>query len=93
MPLKVQKRWIIRYYCLHDYGNPSIHAKLGRRYHEAALCLRAVEKWAARFRGGQETVKDDSKPGRPPKSDLGGAVLLYLDKQSHSSSREISKAL
>jgi hypothetical protein len=57
------------------------------------LRLRAVEKWAAKFRAGWETVEDDEKPERPPQNDLGDIVLRFLEEQPYSSSREISKAL
>jgi superfamily I DNA and/or RNA helicase len=93
MFLKVQQRSVIRYYFRHDYINKSIHTKLFHVSHEAVLCLRAIEKLAAKIRGGQETIEDDSKPRRPLKSDLGDAVLRYLDKQPHSSLHEISKTL
>jgi hypothetical protein len=68
MSLETQQRSLIRCYCLYQGGNQSIHIKLYRAYHQATFCLRAVVKWAARFGGGQETVEDDSSPGRPPKA-------------------------
>jgi hypothetical protein len=46
-----------------------------------------------RSRAGRETVEDDERPGRPRQNDLGDAVLRFLEKQPHSSSCEISKAL
>jgi hypothetical protein len=48
---------------------------------------------AARFRARRETAEDDERPGRHPHNDLGDAVLRFLEKQPHSSSCEISKAL
>jgi hypothetical protein len=67
--------------------------KLAQGYHQDALRLRVVEKCAARFRAGRETVEDDERPGRPPQNDLGDAVFRFLEKQPHSSLREISKAV
>jgi hypothetical protein len=93
LSLRVQQRSIICCYCLHDYSNESIHTKLCRVYHEASPCLRPVEKWAARFRRGQETVEDDSRPGHSPKRDFIHAVLRYLDKKLRSSSCESRMAL
>jgi hypothetical protein len=55
--------------------------------------LGAVEKWAVRFRARRKTIEDDETPGRPVQNDLGDAVLRFLEKQPHSSSREIRKAL
>jgi hypothetical protein len=73
--------------------NAQIVTKLEPGYHQDALRLRYVEKWAARFRAGRETVEDDESPGRPPQNGHGDAVLRFLEKQLHSSSREISKTL
>jgi histone-lysine N-methyltransferase SETMAR len=93
MSLLLQQRSVVRYYCLRLKSNREILAKLQLAYHEDALCLRAVEKWAARFRAGQETVDDETRPGRPAISDLSEAILQFLERQPHSSSRDISKAL
>jgi histone-lysine N-methyltransferase SETMAR len=54
--------------------------------------VRAVEKWAARFRAGRDTVEDGERPGRPRQNGHDDAVLRFLEKQLYSSSREISKA-
>jgi histone-lysine N-methyltransferase SETMAR len=88
-----QQRSVIRYYCLRGKTNAQIVTKLEQGYHQDALSLRAVENWAATFRAGRETVEDDEGLGRHPQNDLGDAVLRFLRKQPHSSSREISKGL
>jgi hypothetical protein len=73
--------------------NAQIVTKLEQGYRHNALRLRAVEKWAVRFRAGWETVEDDERPKRPPQNDLDDAILRFLEKQPHSSFREIGKAL
>jgi hypothetical protein len=93
MSLLFQQRSVIRYYCLREKTNRQIVTKLEHGYHQDALRLRAVEALAARFRAGRETGEDDERPGRCPQNDLRDAVLRFLEKQPHSSSREISKAL
>jgi hypothetical protein len=93
MTLLFQQRSVIRYYCLRGKTNAQIVAKLEEGYHQDALCLRTVEKWAVRFQAGRETVEDDERPERRPQNDLDDAVLRSLEKQPHSPSREISKAL
>jgi hypothetical protein len=93
MTLLFEQRSVIRYYCLHRKTNPQIVIKLEQGYHQDALRLRAVEKWAARFRAGQKTVEDDERPERPSQNDLGDTVLRFLEKQPHSSFREINKTL
>jgi hypothetical protein len=93
MTLLFQQRSVIRYYCLRGKTNPQIVTKLEQGYHQDAMRLQAVEKWAARFRAGRKTVEEEERPGRPPHNDLGDVVLRFLEKQSDSSSRDISKAL
>jgi hypothetical protein len=46
-----------------------------------------------RFRAGRKTVEDDERPGRHPQNGHGDAVLRFLERQPHCSSREISRAL
>jgi hypothetical protein len=93
MTLLFQQRSVIRYYCLRGKTNIQIVTKLKQSYYQDALRLQVVEKWAARFRAGQETIKDDERPARPPQNDLGDAVPRFLEKQPHSSSREINRVL
>jgi hypothetical protein len=52
-----------------------------------------VQKWAARVRTGQETVEDDERSARPPQTDIRDVILRFLEKNPHSSSRDINKAL
>jgi hypothetical protein len=92
MTLLFQQRSVIRYYCLCGKTNAQIVTKLEQGYHQNTLRLRAVEKWAPRFRAGRDTVENDERSGRPPQNDLGEAILRILERQPHSSSREISKA-
>jgi histone-lysine N-methyltransferase SETMAR len=93
MELKIQQRSVIRYYCLCNKTNEQIVAKLEKAYHHEGFHLRTVEKWAARFRAGQATVEDETRSGRPAETDLSAAVLAFLEKEPHSSARQISKAL
>jgi hypothetical protein len=90
MNLLFQQRFVFRSYSLRGNTNAQIVTKLAQGYCQDAVRLRAVEKWAARFQAGRETVKDDKGPVRPRQNDLGDAVLRFLEKQPHSSSREIS---
>jgi histone-lysine N-methyltransferase SETMAR len=93
MDLKIQQRSVIRYYCLREKSNKQIREKLKQAYPRDAFTLRAVEKWAARFRSGQTTVKDEPRSGRPADTDFGDAVRRLLEEQPRASSRDISKAL
>jgi hypothetical protein len=93
MSLLIQQPSVIRYFVLCQKSNQQIAAKLAKSYGQDALCLRAVQKWAARFRVGQEDVEDDERPGRSPQTDICDVILRFLKKNPHSSSRDMSKAL
>jgi hypothetical protein len=93
MSLLMQQRSVIRYFVLCQKSNQQIAAKRAKGYGQDALCLRAVQKWAARFRAGQENVEDDERSRRRPQTDIGDAILRFLEKNPHSSSRDIRKAL
>jgi NAD(P)H-nitrite reductase large subunit len=67
MLLKIQQSSVIRYCYLSQKTNEEILLKLQKGYQEQALHIRAVEKLAARFRGEQTTVEDESRTGRPRK--------------------------
>jgi hypothetical protein len=63
MSLLLQQRSVIRYFVLRGISNQQITAKLANGYGLDALCLRAVQKWAVRFRTGQHDVEDDDRSG------------------------------
>jgi histone-lysine N-methyltransferase SETMAR len=84
---------VIRYFLLCQKSNQQIAAKLAKGYGQDALCLRTVQKSAAQFRAGQENVEDDERSARPPQTDIRDVILRFLEKNPHSSSRNISKAL
>jgi hypothetical protein len=93
MSLLMQQRSLIQYFVLCRKSSQQIAGKLAKGDGQDALCLRAVQKWAARFRAGQEDVKDDQRSRRPPQKDIYNIILSFLEKNPHSSSRDISNAL
>jgi hypothetical protein len=80
MSLLLQQRFIIRCFVLRGESNQQIAAKLAKAYGLDALCLRALQKWAVRFRAGQHDVEDDDRSGRPRQTDLCDAVLRFPEK-------------
>jgi transposase len=84
MSFRLQQRSVIRYFVLCGKSNHQIAAKLATGYGLDALCLTAVQKWAARFRAGQYNIEDDNRSGRPPQTDLCDAVLRFLEKKRTS---------
>jgi hypothetical protein len=57
-----------------------IAAKLAKSYGLDALCLRAVQKWAARFRAGQHDIEDDDRSGRTLKRIFEMLFSVFLRK-------------
>jgi hypothetical protein len=89
MTLLLQRRSVIRCYCLRGKPDAHIVTRLEQSYHQDASCLRAVEKWSARFRAGREAVEDDERPERPLRtifvmklSDFLGNNLILLSERS-----------
>jgi hypothetical protein len=80
MSLLMQHRSVIRYFVLCQKSNQQIAAKLVKGYGQDALYLRAVQKWEARFRAGQENLEDDERSGRPPQTDIRNVILRFLEK-------------
>jgi hypothetical protein len=60
-------------------------------YEQDALGLRALQKWAARFRTGQEDVNDNDRSGGPPQTDICDLILRFLETKPHSSSRDVTE--
>jgi hypothetical protein len=84
MSLLMQQRSVIRYFVLWQKSNQQIAAKLTKDYGQEEPCLRAVQKWAARFRVGEEDVEDDARPGGPPQIDICDVILHFLEKNQRS---------
>jgi hypothetical protein len=84
---------VTRYFVLCQKSNRQIAAKLAKSYGQDAPCLRVVQKWAVRFRAGQKNVEVDEKSGKPPQTDIRDVILRFLEKNPHSSSRDISQPL
>jgi hypothetical protein len=93
MPLMLQECSAIRYDGLRENTNAQIASKLEIVYHGEVLRIRAVEKLVARFRRGQETFEDEVRSERHSDTNFADAILRFLEKNSHSSSREIRKTL
>jgi transposase len=49
-------------------------------YGHEALSRSAVKKWCKRFINGRIALKDDVRPGRPPKRDLCESLRVLTDE-------------
>jgi hypothetical protein len=93
MSLVLQQQSVIRYSWLRQKANAQSLARLEQAYQEDQLRIRAVAKSAGRFRRGEKSFEDEERSGRPAQNNFHEVVLFFLEEQSHSSSREISKAV
>jgi hypothetical protein len=76
----LQQRSVVRYFVLRGKSNGQIDAKLAKGYGRDALCLRAVQKWVARFRAGQHDVEDDDRSGLRLKRIFAMPFSVFLRK-------------
>jgi hypothetical protein len=91
--MDLKQRSMIRYYVVHKKLNTEIQTKFSLVYGKDAFCQRTVNMWAARFWSGRISVKDDERPGRPSSDSLSDTVSGYLNRNPHTSCREISEDL
>ena len=65
---KIKKRAVIKY--LHKKGLTAkqIHKDMQATSGQSILSCTMVEKWAAQFKRGQESIEDDSHNGQPSTS-------------------------
>jgi hypothetical protein len=64
-----------------------------KSYGDDALSLKAIQKLATQFRARQNDVEDDERSGTPAQTDLRNAILRFLERNPHSSSGNVRKAL
>jgi transposase len=91
--MEPQQHSAIRYFVLGQKSNRAIQAKLSLVYGRDALCRRTVDTWAARFRSGRISVEDNDRSGRSSSANFPAAVSGYLNRNPHTSCREIAKDL
>ena len=66
--MKIDKIWhcgIIKYLQKKVLAPKDIHANMDATLGDDALALSTVKKWAAEFKRGRESLKDDPKSGCP----------------------------
>jgi hypothetical protein len=73
--------------------NEEIHTKLSLTYGKDAVCQRAVDTWAGRFRSERTSVEEDDRRARPSHYDFSAAISSYLERNPHISCRKIPKDL
>jgi len=61
-------------------------------YGKNAVRERTTQEWFARFRSGNQDVKDASRPIRPITEKV-GEILQLVEQDRHASCKEISEAL
>jgi hypothetical protein len=81
----MEHRVVGRFLRLKGLNPPLIHSDPESIYHQDALALPTVCKWRARFRDGRTELSDDSRSGRPRKSDLAPPISSMLKECPFSS--------
>jgi len=88
-----EQRAVIKFFVNCGETNNSIHQWLTRGFGDGAYSLRTVERWAARFRAGRESLGDEPREGRPLDPAIPGLVSKELEDNPNSSTRRLAETL
>ena len=72
---------------------PEIHAELVIGEGNQAITLRTIERWIAKFKLGQETLKDESRSGRPREASTPetiSRIKKLVTENRHITTRELA---
>jgi hypothetical protein len=89
---KHEQRCVMRFFFLQGKKSKAIHGELPAVLGEAAMSLATFKRWCRRFKQGNFSFDDESRPGRPL-SDIGEAVSSFLRKKRFLSARVLAKRL
>jgi transposase len=87
---EVEQGFNVKYFFIKGWCNNKITAELQTTFHDSALSSSAVKRWIRKFKNGDFSCDDDSRPGRPM-SILGQVLQRFLDRYPFSSARVISR--
>jgi transposase len=87
---EVEQRFVVKYFFFKGWGNKKITAELQTTLHDSALSNSTVKRWIRKFKNGDLSCDDDSRPGRPM-SILGPVLQKFLDRYPFASARVMSK--
>ena len=85
-------RYFMLFYYRKDKNAPEACRKILEVYGKNAVSKRTTQEWFARFRSGNQDVKDASRPGRPITEKV-GKILQLVEKDRHASCQEIAEAI
>jgi transposase len=87
---ELEQRFVVKYFFLKGWGNNKISTELQTIFHDSALSSSTVKRWIRKFKTGDLSCDDDSRPGRPI-SILGPVLQKFLDRDPFSSTIVISR--
>jgi transposase len=62
---EVEQRFVLKYFFLKGWGNKMITAELQTTFGDSAISNSTVKRWIRKFKNGDFSGDDDSRPGRP----------------------------
>jgi histone-lysine N-methyltransferase SETMAR len=87
---EVEQRFVVKYFFLKGWGNKTITAELQTTFGDSAISNSTVKRWIRKFKNGDFSCDDDSRPGRPLAT-LGPALQKFLDRYPFASAKVISR--
>ena len=87
---EVEQRFVVKYFFIKGWGNKKITAELQTTFQDSALSNSTVKRWIRKFKNGDSSCDDDSRPGRPV-TILGPVLQKFLDRYPFSSAKVISR--
>ena len=91
--MSYNSRVIIHFLVALGHSNTEIHNLIIKAYGKRAISIRTVERWASRFRAGENLIEDKPRVGRPKSDLILTSIQNLLNEQPFISAKIISKIL
>ena len=89
----IEFRAVVRFLVLLGRSNVEIHEEMRQAYGDQVPTYRFVCKWARLFRGGQGSLEDRPRTGRPRHDDMREAIVSHLTEEPYATVRTMERDL
>ena len=82
-------RIVIHFLVKRGFQNNQIFNQMNDVYGRGCISLRTIERWAGKFRKGDDDTMDKPRSGRPKRSDLADSITSLLQEYPFYSAKMI----